>query len=233
MYKPKSIAIDGPAGSGKTTIGAALARRLGYLLFDTGVIYRAATLAALRQGVPISDERAVTQVAQSLNLEITAPTADDGRLYSVFLDGEDVTWQLRGPEVDANVSQVSAYPGVRQALLEQQRRVALQGQVVVVGRDIGSVVLPEAELKIYLDASPEERARRREKELRERGSAAAYADILANIVQRDCIDSGRAVAPLRMAAGAYYLDTTGCGIEEVLCRLEQLLCKVGNESSRT
>mgnify|MGYP005838169601 CR=1 FL=1 len=223
MGKPAAIAIDGPASSGKTTIGSALASRLGYLFFDTGVVYRAATLAALRAGVTIGDEAAVTRIAETMRLDIVPATVNDGRFYTVLLDGKDVTWELRGADVDANVSPVSAYPGVRRALLEQQRRVARRGNVVVVGRDIGTVILPEAELKIYLDASAEERAHRRYRELTDRGIEASYDDILRNVQERDRIDSGRSVAPLQAAADAHHIDTTDIGIPEVLRRIEEII----------
>lgn len=234
MGKPVSIAIDGPAGSGKTTIGSALASRLGYLFLDTGVVYRAATLAALRAGVPIGDEVAVTRTAETMRLDVVPSAVEDGRFYTVLLDGEDVTWQLRAAEVEANVSPVSAYPGVRRALLGQQQRVARRGSVVVVGRDIGTVILPDADLKIYLDASAEERACRRYRELLDRGIVRSFDEILGNVNERDRVDSGRAVAPLRAAADAYRVDTTGVGIPEVLRRIEEIVtqcdCGDGNET---
>lgn len=221
--KPSTIAIDGPAASGKSTIGEALARRLGYLYFDTGVMYRAVTQAALTRGVPIADEAAVTALAEHLRIDVLPPTVDDGRQYTVLADGEDVTWAIRAPEVDANVSPVSAYAGVRRALVAQQRRVAAGGRVVMVGRDIGTVVLPEADLKVYLDASVEERARRRWREMQERGEDADYEAVLAAMRRRDEIDSNRRVSPLRPAADAVIVDTTGLGIEEVLARVVQLV----------
>jgi cytidylate kinase len=220
---PSTIAIDGPAASGKSTIGEALARRLGYLYFDTGVMYRAVTWAALTRGISIADEAAVTALAERLHIDVLQPTVDDGRQYTVLADGEDVTWAIRTPEVDANVSPVSAYAGVRRALVAQQRRIAAGGQVVMVGRDIGTVVLPEADLKVYLDASVEERARRRWREIRERGEDADYEAVLAAMRRRDEIDSNRRVSPLRPAADAVIVDTTGLSIEEVLARVEQLV----------
>ncbi len=221
--KPVTIAIDGPAASGKSTIGEMLARRLGYLYFDTGVMYRAVTWAALARGVPIADEAAVTMLAERLHVDVRPPTANDGRQYTVLADGEDVTWAIRAPEVDGNVSPVSAYAGVRRALVAQQRRIAAGGRVVMVGRDIGTVVLPDADLKIYLDASVEERARRRWREMRERGEDADYDAVLAAMRRRDEIDSNRHVSPLRPAEDAVVIDTTGLGIEEVLARVERLI----------
>lgn len=221
--KPSTIAIDGPASSGKSTIAELLARRLDYLYFDTGVMYRAVTWAALDRGIPIEDELAVTALAQKLGVQVTPPTLNDGRQYTVLADGADVTWGIRAPEVNGNVSTVSAYPGVRRALVRQQRRVAAQGPVVMVGRDIGTVVLPEADLKIYLDASVEERARRRWREERARGEEADYEMVLASMRRRDEIDSNRKASPLRVAEGAAVLDTTSLSITEVLAEAERLV----------
>jgi len=221
--KPCTIAIDGPASSGKSTIGELLARRLGYLYFDTGVMYRAVTWAALDRNVPIEDEAAVTTLAEQLGIQVAPPTLDDGRQYTVMADGTDITWAIRTPEVDGNVSPVSAYPGVRRALVAQQRQVAAQGPVVMVGRDIGTVVLPDADLKIYLDASVEERARRRWLEERARALDADYGTVLASMRRRDEIDSHREVSPLRAAEDAVVVDTTELSIEEVLAEIEQLV----------
>jgi cytidylate kinase len=216
MSRPRTIAIDGPAASGKTTLGYALATRLGYLYFDTGVMYRAVTLAALHRGIDLTDELAVTAVANKAVIDVVPPTIVDGRACTVFLDGEDVTWQLRSAEVDAGVSIPSAYAGVREALTLQQRRIGERGQVVMVGRDIGTVVLPDADLKIYLDASAEARARRRWQELQSGGRLDSYEGILAGMRKRDQIDSQRAVAPLYPAADAIVIDTTQMDAPAVL-----------------
>ncbi|NLG97907.1 MAG: (d)CMP kinase [Chloroflexi bacterium] len=216
MGIPKIIAIDGPAASGKSTVAEKLAAELGYLYFDTGVMYRAVTLAALRKLGSVEDEQAVSQLAQEVRIDVNPPSRSDGRLYDVLLDGEDVTWSIRQPDVDRNVSQVSAYPQVRIAMTEQQRRVGQRGNVVMVGRDIGTVVFPEAELKIYLDASVEERARRRYEELRKRGQDVTYEDILKDMKRRDSMDSSREIAPLRAAEDAVILNTDGLSICEVV-----------------
>ena len=216
MQYASIIAIDGPAASGKSTLGQRLAEALGYLYFDSGVMYRAVTWAALQGGIDFTDEAAITQLAEECQIDVRPPSRNDGRACDVVLDGVDVTWEIRRAEVDANVSVVSAYTGVRRALSGQQRRIGLRGRVVMVGRDIGTVVLPEADLKIYLDASAEERARRRFLELRARGEAADYSEILTAMKQRDAIDSTRAVAPLRRAEDAVMIDSDGRGIEEVL-----------------
>jgi len=221
---PLTIAIDGPAASGKSTLGALLADRLGYLYFDTGVMYRAVTWLALQCNVPIADEQGVTRIAEAAIIEVLRPTVDDGRQYTVLADGNDVTWDIRKPEVDQNVSPVSAYPGVRAALTAQQRRIGLAGRIVMVGRDIGTVVLPDADLKIYIDASVEERARRRCRELLARGQhPVSYEEILAAMRRRDYIDSTRAAAPLRAAPDAYLLDSTDLTIEQVLDRMLALV----------
>lgn len=208
MPIPPVIAIDGPAASGKTTLARLLAEHLGYLFFDTGVMYRAVTLAALEQGIAVDDQAAVEQIAERLAVDVLPPSVEDGRLYDVLVDGRDVTWALRSHEVDINVSQVSAYAGVRQAMSRRQREIGLRGQVVMVGRDIGTVVMPEAELKVYVIASLEERARRRHRELRARGQTADAQAIEKAMAERDRYDSSRALAPLRPADDARLLDTT-------------------------
>ena len=221
--KPSTIALDGPAASGKSTIGELLAQRLGYLHLDTGAMYRAVTWVALEQGIDIADEEAITALAESIVINIARLTVDDGRQYTVFADGQDVTWQIRRPEVDANVSPVSAYPGVRRALTDQQRQIGRQGRIVMVGRDIGTVVLPEADLKVYLAATAEERACRRHREVLERGEEADYEKVLSAMRRRDKIDSERQAAPLRPADDAIIIDTTGLSIAEVLDRMEELV----------
>ncbi len=221
--KPSTIAIDGPAASGKSTIGELLARRLGYLYLDTGAMYRAVAWVALEQGIDIADKEAITALAESVEINITRPTVDDGRQYTVYANGQDVTWEIRRPEVDANVSPVSAYPGVRQALTDQQRRIGRRGRIVMVGRDIGTVVLPEAHLKVYLEATVEERAHRRHREILERGEEADYEKVLSAMRRRDKIDSERVAAPLRPAYDAVIIDTTGLSIAEVLGRMEELV----------
>lgn len=225
MPYPDMIAIDGPAAAGKSTVGELLANELNYLYFDTGVMYRAVTWAALARSIPIEDEAAISKLAQDVRIDVLQPTVQDGRQYTVCVDGQDVTWDLRRPEVDYGVSPVSAYPAVRASLTAQQRRIGLRGKVVMVGRDIGTVVLPEAPLKIYLDATVEARARRRYLENRQRGQKARYADILRAMRRRDRIDSQRDAAPLRPAADAVIIDTTDLPIEQVMVQVRELLQK--------
>ena len=223
MSIPETIAIDGPAGSGKSTIGERLAQELGYLYFDTGVMYRAVTLAALERLSSAGDEEAVSKLANEVKIDVEPPSRADGRVYDVILDGKDVTWAIRSPQVEAKVSEVSAYPGVRKAMTEQQRRIGLRGRVVMVGRDIGTVVLPDAGLKIYLDASVEERAIRRHRENLQRGKPSVYETVLEGIQHRDQIDSTRAAAPLRMADDAVRVVTDGLSVEEVMIKVRGLL----------
>jgi CMP/dCMP kinase len=215
MHLPSIIAIDGPAASGKSTLGFRLAKTLGYLYFDTGLMYRAVTWLVLKRGVDVKDEPVVTQLAQEVPIEVSPPSLDDGRVCDVVVDGLDITWELSKPEIDSNVSIVAAYPGVRKALMLQQRRIGMRGQVVMVGRDIGTIVLPESDLKIYLGASPEQRAHRRYTEIVNRGGKADYEEILAKIIERDRIDSTRAVAPLKAAEDAVILDSDKLSADQV------------------
>jgi len=221
---PSIIALDGPAASGKSTLGRTLADSLGYLFFDTGVMYRAVTWIALQHDMNLRDESAITELAQKAQIDIRPPSKADGRACDVVIAGKDVTWDIRDGAVDENVSVVSAYAGVRQALSEQQRRIGLRGKVVMVGRDIGTVVLPEADLKIYLDASAEERAKRRFNEIVARGEKADYDEILKKVIERDRIDSTRAVAPLRPADDAVIIDSDKMNAEQVVARVMEM-CK--------
>lgn len=221
---PSIIAIDGPAASGKSTLGLRLATALNYLFFDTGVMYRAVTWLALSTGMDVLDEQAVTALAEGTPIDVAPASKSDGRACDVLVEGRDITWETRLPEVDSNVSVVSAYAGVREALTRQQRRIGLRGNVVMVGRDIGTVVLPEADLKIYLDASAAERAKRRHAEVTARGAASDLDDVLSKVIERDRIDSTRDVAPLKSADDAVVIDSDRMNADEVfehvlaLCR---------------
>ena len=221
---PSIIALDGPAASGKSTLGLSLADSLGYLFFDTGIMYRAITWIALQHDLNLKDEAVITELAQKAQIDIRPPSKADGRSCDVVIGEKDVTWEMRDGEVDANVSVVSAYVGVRKALSEHQRRIGLRGRIVMVGRDIGTVVLPEADLKVYLDANAEERARRRFDELIARGEQADYDEILKKVIERDRIDSTRAVAPLRPADDAVIIDSDKMDAGQVFARVMEL-CK--------
>jgi cytidylate kinase len=227
--RPAVIALDGPAASGKSTVGYRLASLINYLFFDTGALYRAVTWAALDRGVAVTDEAKVSELARNLVIDVSAPQAHetDGRQCTVFVDGQDVTWLLRAPAVDQNVSAVSAYAEVRQVLSAQQRRIGEKyghglgdkAGVVMVGRDIGSVVMPDIRLKFYLVAKPEERARRRYLEQQARNVAVDLADLQQELVRRDRIDSERVHSPLRPAADAILVDTTNLEPEQVVERI--------------
>jgi cytidylate kinase len=181
-------------------------------------MYRAVTLAALSQGVAPEDEPGVVRLAEAIAVDVRPPSVEDGRLYDVVANGRDVTWAIRTEEVDRHVSRVSAYAGVRTAMTRLQREIGLRGEVVMVGRDIGTVVLPEADLKLYLVASVDERARRRHQELTGRGQTAEVETIRQAMAARDEYDSSRALAPLKPAPDAVMLDTTELTLEQVLAR---------------
>ena len=221
MSLPAHIAIDGPVASGKSVVGKRLAEALHYLFFDTGVLYRAITFVALRDLKGVTDADAVATLTLQTHLDVQPPYRRDGRLCTVLANGEDITPELRSAEVEAYVSPVSAMPAVRRILTQQMRRVGLRGQVVMVGRDVGTVILPEADLKIYLTASVEARAQRRFAETQARGETRTYEDILANLRERDRIDSSRASAPLRPADGAIVLDTTALDVDGVLAEIQR------------
>jgi len=213
---PRTIAIDGPAGAGKSTIGALVAERLGYLFLDTGGMYRAVALAAKRRGIDPDDADRLATLAREARVLIGPPTKRDGRAYTVLLDGDDVTWAIREADIDRTVSQVARVPAVRDAMVEQQRDLAKRGRLVMVGRDIGTVVLPKADRKIYLTASAAERAKRREEELASRGEVRPRQELLQEILRRDKLDSERAVAPLKAAEDAVVVQTDGLSVGQAL-----------------
>ena len=213
--EPFVIAIDGPAGAGKSTAARALARRLGFFLLDTGAIYRTVALAASRRGVAFSDATPLGHIAEALAIRFD----EEGR---VFLGAEDVSTLIRTPEMSQGASTVSAHPAVRAALLGLQRKLAAAGRCVVEGRDIGTVVLPWAPLKIFLTASPDVRARRRYDELVAKGQTVDLAATLQEILIRDERDSSRATAPLKQAEDAVLLDTSALDEAAVVDQMEAL-----------
>lgn len=218
MQRPRQIAIDGPAGSGKSTVGEQLARRLGYLYIDTGAMYRAVAWLALQEGVDVSDGPALATLAQHAGIVISHPHIDDGRQYTVTVHGHDVTWDIRSAAVTRVVSPVSAHPEVRAILIAQQREMAKQVDgIVMVGRDIGAVVLPDADLKIYLTASLQERTRRRHAELVERLGEhnpllPTIEEVLVDIQRRDEIDHDN----MRPAEDAIVIVTDNLDVPQVL-----------------
>lgn len=218
----RRVAIDGPVASGKSAVGRALARRLGYRFIDTGLMYRAVAWAALCRGIDPEDGERLAELARSLDIELR--WSPEGEELRVLVDGRDVTGPLRSPEVEGIVSAVSARPEVRRVLVEKQRRLAEDGPVVMAGRDIGTVVLPDADFKVFLTASAEERARRRYLERLARGEPADYEVVLAEVKRRDEYDSGRPVAPLKPAPDSLILDTGGLSLDEVVERLLGLIC---------
>jgi cytidylate kinase len=218
MLKPSTIAIDGPAACGKTTVGRLLAKKLGYRFVDTGAMYRALTWEALRLGVDIEDEVALGRLANSTIMEIP-PDGDDG----IIVNGRSINSELRSPEVDFGVSPVAKVADVRKVLVRSQQLIAKDGNIVMVGRDIGTNVLLDADLKVYLDVSVEEQARRRYKEMVEQGEKADYEDILARLIRRDRIDSKRSVNPLRKAEDAHVINTDVMDANGVLDEILRLV----------
>lgn len=229
MTTAKNIAIDGPVAAGKSSVGLCLAKRLGYLFLDTGVMYRAATWATLQAGLDIKDEESVSNLVENLQMEITKPSRDDGRVNDVLVNGKDITWEIKNVDVNDNVSQVSTYKRVRQILTEEQRRFGKRGNIVMVGRDIGTVVLPDADLKIFLKASVEERARRRLEEEKSRNKDVTFQDILDSMKKRDSIDSSRKLAPLIKADDAKEIDTNEKTKDEVVEEIYRLALSGGKD----
>ncbi|AEG61165.1 (d)CMP kinase [Desulforamulus ruminis] len=209
-----SVAIDGPAGAGKSTVAKQVANRLNLVYIDTGAMYRAVTLKALRGEVDLDRQEELTGLARQSRIDLVGATPQ-----RVFLDGEDVTEEIRTPEVSRSVSLVAMVPGVREVLVEQQRRLAEETGVVMDGRDIGTVVLPRAQAKFFLTASAEERARRRAKELMDKGYTIDITALTEEIRERDQLDSNRTVSPLVPAGDAIIIDSSGMTVEEVVHRI--------------
>ncbi len=222
MTTPQTITIDGPGAVGKNTVGVLLAKRYDYLFLDTGAMYRALTWQALQLGVGLEDEEALTRLAVETEITLISSESDDGHC-PVLVNGRDVSAETRREDVEKGVSLVSKVAGVREELVAKQRQMAIKGKLVMAGRDIGTVVLPNADLKIYLTASSEERARRRYIELTRKNELADYNNVLADLKRRDKIDSERAHAPLKPAVDAKIIDTDGLGIEQVVDRVVDII----------
>lgn len=218
MTKNLQIAIDGPAGAGKSTIAKALAKELGLFYVDTGAMYRAIAYKALQLNIPLDQEAEIAKMAQQTEI-----TLEHSEARRVFCDGQDVTEEIRSPEVSRCVSVIAAYPQVRQRLVDLQRQEARRGGVVMDGRDIGTYVLPDADLKIFLTASAEERAKRRWLELQHSGKNLSFDQVKKDMAIRDQIDQEREVSPLVPAEDAIILDTTGLGIEEIVERIIRMI----------
>ncbi|MCC3144807.1 (d)CMP kinase [Halanaerobium sp. Z-7514] len=210
------VAIDGPGGAGKSTIARRLAEELGYLHLDTGAMYRAVTYAALQKGLDFNDNEALVKLANSIEI-------DFNQAGEIFLNGKNVSQEIRSPEVNQNVSKTAAVKGVREILVEKQQELAAQHKVVMDGRDITTVVLTEAEHKFYLTASIEERARRRFEEMKAKNKEANYKEIKENIARRDELDSQREHSPLKIADDAVVIDSTDLSIEEVVSKIKAII----------
>ena len=222
MTRPNTIAIDGPVASGKTTVAKLLSRELGYRFLDTGIMYRAVTWLALERGVDLDGSEALGRLARETSIDLPVGQ-DNGDSGVVTVDGRKVSQELREPQVDRAVSLVSMSRDVRGALVEQQRRIANGGQIVVVGRDIGTVVLPSADIKIFLMAEVGERARRRYAELSECGENIEYDSVLGDLEARDKLDTERAQSPLRPAQNAFLLVTDGLDLKQVMEKVRELV----------
>jgi len=215
----RSIAIDGPAASGKTSVGTLLARRLGYRFLDTGTMYRAVTLAAVKRGIDLQDEVALSALALVLEMQVVFRESGD----RLLVDATDVTDGLRGPEIDRGVSLVARVSDVRTAMVRQQQAIARDGPIVMVGRDIGTVVLPAARVKVFLSASVEVRAQRRYKELHDLGQPPDYERLVDDITRRDKIDSERSDSPMKPDDDALVIETDTLGVDQVAKRIMSLV----------
>ena len=221
--KKLKIAFDGPAASGKSAVSKETAKRLSYLYIDTGAMYRAVTWLSIRQNVHIDDENLITKLAEDYPVDLLP--ADNRQGYKVFINNIDITEEITSPEVNKYVSSVARISSVRKILVKRQKELAKDGGVVMAGRDITTVVLPDAELKIYLDANIEERTRRRVLELKSQGKTADEKEIAENLKMRDSIDSGREDSPLMIAKDAIVLDTSGISIEQVVDKIIEMVKK--------
>ncbi len=218
MDKIPVLTIDGPSGSGKGTIAQMMARKLGWHYLDSGAIYRVLALAALKQQIDVSDETALAELAKDLDLVFALQ--DEG--LEVLLNGEEVSQDIRSEQMGNAASKVAAYPKVRAALLQRQRQFRQAPGLVTDGRDMGTVVFPDAQCKIFLTASAEERARRRYKQLKEKGIGSTLSDLVAEISERDARDQQREVAPLKPASDAVVLDSTGLDIAQVVAQVTKV-----------
>lgn len=228
------VAIDGPAGAGKSTVAKIAAKKLGYLYLDTGAMYRAATVLALRKGLSMEEPDEIAEAVAHAKIDLVpAANADGSPILKVFLDEEDITFEIRSREVSLMVSPLSTIGPVRDSLVAQQRRLAQSGGVVLDGRDIGTVVLPNAEVKVFLTASAAERAKRRMKEFEARGDNVEFDTVLKEIIERDKRDSTREIAPLKKAADAIEVITDGMTINEVVEKILDLCLQAkSHERSR-
>lgn len=221
-----TIAIDGPAAVGKSTMGKLIARELGFIYIDTGAIYRVITWKVLKNNININDEDMISNLVSDTSITIERTNCKSlNDYYHIFVDGEDVTVEIRNPRIDQNVSQIARLPKIRKQLIHLQRKLAEKGNIVMEGRDIGSVILPQADIKFFFTASEEERIKRRYKELIDKGYNIDYEVVKKQIIQRDKIDSKRKYAPLIMAKDAILIDSTEKSIEEVKDNILKIIKK--------
>ena len=222
--KGPAIAIDGPVASGKSSVGRAVAQRLHLRFLDTGIMYRAVTWLALRRGILVTDVSAVERLAMDCSMTVAYGGPESA---AIIIDGHPLRQELTTAEVDRSVSAVAAAPGVRRALVQRQQAIGAGGSIVMVGRDIGSVVLPDADAKLYIDASPEERARRRwQQQQLDTGPTADYGEVLADTIRRDNLDSQRSDSPLTVADGALVINTDGMDFAQTVCAVVAAVCRV-------
>lgn len=214
-----NVAIDGPAGAGKSTVSRGAAKAVGYIYVDTGALYRAVGVNALRKGIDTKDKSAVAATLADISVDLVFENGEQ----KVLLNGEDVSTEIRTPPASMAASDVSAVPEVRAFLFDLQRDIAARNNCIMDGRDIGTVVLPDAKVKIFLTASPEERATRRYKELIEKGNDVNYKDVLEDLIQRDYNDSHREIAPLKPAEDSVIFDTTGLNLEESVEKIVKII----------
>jgi len=222
---PSTIAIDGPAASGKSSVGKIIADKMNYRFLDTGAMYRAVTYAVIQKGIDVDNEQLVGDVAEAISIDVRKKADSPECSYDIFINSQKVTEQLKSAAVNQLVSQVSRYKRVRTAMTAQQKLIGKTGAIVMAGRDIGTVVLPDADIKIYLEATPQERARRRFEEEKAKGKSASYEDILQNVQMRDEIDSTREIAPLKMASDAHIINTDAKNIEQVAAEIIHIISK--------
>jgi cytidylate kinase len=220
--RPIIIAIDGPAASGKSTTAREIAHRLGYTYIDSGAMYRAVTLKALRENIPVDDDKKVSKLAEAISLEFKKNSSKT----IIYMDGEDVSDKIRSPQIDRNISPVAANSHIRSIMVKKQREMGRDGAVVMDGRDIGTVVFPAAELKIFMEASVEERAQRRLKELEQKGIEMDFNKVAADIEYRDQQDKSRNFGPLKKANDAVKIDTTRLSVEEQIDIITELARRV-------
>lgn len=228
MKKTVQIAIDGPAGAGKSTVAKILAQELGYIYIDTGAMYRALTYKIIKEKLDLTDISLLKELAEKTNI-----TFDNGQGFAnqlVYCDGEDVTQLIRSPGVNKLVSKVASIPEIREIMVLKQRNLSLTANVIMDGRDIGTVVLPDAKYKFFLTASLQERANRRLKELKEKGYNVQYAGVLDDIAQRDLMDSTRDVAPLKPARDAVIIDTSNMSLNEVVSKIKKIVLEGENRA---